>query len=75
MLNWLYYNPDDIVNDKYVFDMKEGDQMKALDLINEKLNFSNIVSANIQGSVVKVNNDLDCDCVDTDCTTETYCEG
>ena len=49
--------------------------MKALDLINKKLNFSNLVSSNVQGEVVIGNKCLDCNCVDNDCTTETYCEG
>lgn len=46
--------------------MNGDEKMKALDLINNKLNFTSIKANLVQGFNIKTNNCLDCNCIDCD---------
>lgn len=52
--------------------MKGGEIMDALTFINKFYNGTNIESTSTTGIKSVSANDLDCNCVDGDCSTETY---
>ena len=52
--------------------MKGGEKMDALTFINQNYNGTNIEATKTSGIKSIYVNNLDCNCVDSDCSTETY---